>query len=144
MQLMFQQLRNALLCASCVVPLHGTMRTMQQFSPHALALLHEVNKPLDRVPSVSVKPAPGITVERAHNVLNVAACTYALVRIARSYKHNMTVANKTKFALNSAVIIGEALVIKSLAKLLLVCATGDITDLIEQAIKRCKKMIMGG
>lgn len=144
MQLMFQRLRNVALCASCIMPLHGTMRTMQQFSLHALASLHEVDKPSNPAPPVLVKPAPWFTVERAHNAISVAACAYALTRIARSYEHNMSTANKMGFALNAAIIIGEALVIKSLAKLLLVCATGDITDLIEQAIKRCKKMIMGG
>lgn len=152
MQLMFQRLRNAVLCASCIMPLHGTMRTMQQFSLHGLASLC---KPLDPAPTVLVKPdtppvsTSWITVERAHNVLSIAACVYVAARIAYNYQQGfglhkkMTVVNKTAFAFNSAVIIGEALVIKSLAKLLLLCATGDITDLIEQAIKRCKKMVIG-
>ncbi|MFI5332552.1 MAG: hypothetical protein ACHQVS_00455 [Candidatus Babeliales bacterium] len=111
----------------------------------------------------SEKNMSWLTVDRVHTLINSAACLYALIRIAQCYHRyfiahapqperwydqfitigDITIVKKIRFTCAAVSILGETLVGKTLVKLLLVCATGDITDLIEQALVRMKKMVVG-
>lgn len=171
MRLMFQQLPRYItgisICMGLVMPLYSAIH---HFSPEALAALcahtsskKEVFLSQPEKEQKSTKQHTWLTVDRAHKFINCAACLYALVRIGQCYHHHfishtppsdrwydqlitlgdISMVKKLRFACASTIILGETLVGKSLAKLLLLCATGDITDLIEPVFVRMKKIVMG-
>jgi hypothetical protein len=149
------------------MPLHGTLH---HFSPDALASLQvhatpateTYSKNNELISHVSAKQKAWLTIEQMHTLINGAACVYALVRIAQCYHHyfisstppegrynqlitigDISMVKKIQFSVACGIVLGETLIAKSLAKLLVLCATGDITDLIEPVITRVKKMVVG-
>lgn len=103
-----------------------------------------------------------LTAEQLYAAINCIACIYALARITHCYYAyciadvhpkawydrvlpvcNAPFIKKIRFGIASMVILGETLFGKSLAKLLVLCATGDVTDLVEVVCIRMKKVIIG-
>lgn len=130
--------------------------TVQHFSPYALALLSRQKLSAahlslhDKAPDR--KQNKSLTVERVYKLINVLACIYACVRIAQCYHRyfiaevpvsdswydqlitltTLTMVKKARFVCASTIILGETLIGKSLAKLVVLCATGDVFDLIKK------------
>ena len=162
--------KHVTICIGWVMPLHSTLH---HFSPDALASLQAHTTPMRDVlnpltihdsnnSSIPAKQNAWLTVDQMHRLINRAACVYALVRIVQCYHHyfisstlpegwynqliplgDIGVVKKIQFSIACGIILGETLIGKSLAKLLLFCTTGDIIDLIESIITRVKKMIVG-
>lgn len=173
MQLTFQQVTNQVtyvsLCVGWFVPAHSATH---HFSANALAALSQTQAKIvsfsspqcaSELSQKSEKRTSWFTVDRAHTLINSAAFLYALARIAYCYHHyfvadvpqperwydqfiiigDSVIVKKIRFTCAAATILGETLVGKSLVKLLVVCATGDITDLIERVLVRMKNMVVG-
>lgn len=111
--------------------------------------------------SIEVQPQPEInklwiSQRQLYRTLDCAALVYATARIYARYTRSQRQADyacsrlypawyrsvhaKGNFALEVGVIALETLFYKTIFKLILLCGTGDLSDLAHEAVVRCKKL----
>lgn len=135
-----------------------------RFSADALAFFQQEAQQSALVHHQTQQPEKrkkNLTTEQLYSAINTLACIYVLARIAQAYHgyfivdtppttwydnlvpiRNTVLVKKMRFAIASLLILGETLLGKSLAKLIILCATGDVTDLIEALLVRVKKIVV--